>query len=337
MSSLGSPPSVMLGTAPHPPTLARLAPTVRVLDLDGSVTGQSRLLAGCDAQIVDAQDIGPRLRYLATRGAVRFLERRLDTAHCRRLTLTGSGDFHHVTASLLRAFERPFSLVVFDTHPDWDRRSPWPCCGSWVLEALRLPHVHKIVLIGLGDVDIRGWHVNVGPVSQIRSGRVAFYPYDYPRSRTGPGREQSVHCARFQRRGACSDVFWNTVRDNDWGTLIGEIVTALPTDDVYVSVDKDCLTSEYATTNWEPGGLTLAQVCDGVSALRRRKTIVGADITGEWSPVRVASPLFRALLRADHPAMSAPGPERLDRNEATNAALLAAFGLGGDGTHGRSD
>lgn len=311
----------------RPGSVSPLAPTVRVLDLDGSVTRQVCLLAGQETETVAARDIGPTVRYLATRGAMRGLERRLDPAHRNRLTLMGSGDFHHVTASLLRPFDGPLSLVVFDAHPDWDRTSPWPCCGSWIVEALRMPNIKKIVMVGLGHADIRGWRVNVGPVSALRSGRIAFYPQDYPQSQTWGGRTQTVHCAKFQSRRGVTKIIWNTAAANDWETLMEEVIESLPTDAVYVSVDKDCLTREYATTNWEPGGLTLAEVCRAVEMIRHRKTMIGADVTGEWSPVQIASPLFRTLARADHPTRPNPRAEDLDRNETTNAALLAAFGL----------
>ena len=217
--------------------------------------------------------------------------------------------------------------MVFDTHPDWDRTSPWPCCGSWVLEALAMPNVRQIVMIGLGECDLSGWHVNVGRVKELREGRVAFYPYDHPASRTFGRHDTAVHCATFQPRDFYSEIRWNRVVANDWNTLIEEIIARLPTGYVYVSVDKDCLREEAAITNWEVGSLTLQQVERAIGALLNRKEVIGADITGEFSPIEIRNGWFRALSAWDHPRRPVPAAAELERNEATNLALLAAFGL----------
>jgi arginase family enzyme len=292
------------------------------------VAGQERLRAylGDRLQVVDLRELGPSVRYLATRGAMRRLAGALKPEERDRLTFTGSGDFHHVTAALLRQFAEPLSLVVFDTHPDWDRTSPWPCCGSWVLEALKQPNVQKVVMVGLGRVDIEGWHINVGRVKELRSERVAFYPYDCEVSR-GLGRWTGrVHCARLTARGPGSEIRWNRIVHNCWASLIDDIITGLPTNRVYLSVDKDCLREEAALTNWEVGQLTLAQLLQGIEQLARAKEIAGADIAGEYSPVEIRSPWFRALSAWDHPKQAAPAAEDLQRNEGTNLALLSALG-----------
>lgn len=307
----------------------RLAPHVRILDLDGSVAGQARVEAALGDRLsrVDLRSLGPEVRYLATRGSMRRLQAALEPGHRDRLTFTGSGDFHHVTAALLRCFTEPLSVVVFDTHPDWDRTSPWHCCGSWVLEALRMQNVRQVVMIGLGAVDLGGWHVNVGRISEIRSGRAAFYPYDHPFSLALGRFGGRVHCARFHPRGLGTELLWKTVVANEWQSLLGEIIDQLPTRAVYLSVDKDCLREEAALTNWEIGGLSLAHLVHGIEMLAQAKEVIGADVTGEYSPVEIRSRLFRALSGWDHPARRPPEAGELARNETTNLALLAAFGI----------
>jgi len=309
--------------------MAGLSRRIRVLDLDGSITRQTRLMATIAGRLdlVDLRELGPSIRYLATRGAMRRLEAALDPAARRELTLIGSGDFHHVTAALLRRFREPLSVVVFDTHPDWDRTSPWPCCGSWVLEALAMPNVRQIVMIGLGECDLRGWHVNVGRVNELEAGRVAFYPYDHPTSCVFGRYRSRTHCAAFVPRAGYSEVQWNTVAANDLDTLIEEVIARLPTSQIYVSVDKDCLRGEAAITNWEMGSLTVEEVTGAIRLLLDRKEVIGVDITGEYSPIEIRNVWFRALSAWDHPPRPAPSPVELERNEATNLALLSAFGL----------
>ena len=55
--------------------------------------------------------------------------------------------------------------------------------------------------------------------------------------------------------------------------------------------------------------------------------MIGADVTGEYSPGEIRAPIFRALSSWDHPSRRPPSTEELARNEATNLALLAAFGV----------
>jgi arginase family enzyme len=328
--------------------MLKLAPQVRLLDLDGSIAdAQPRLLdrLGAACQVVPARDIGPHLRYMATGRQMQRLAARLDADSRNPLTLFGSGDFHHVTAALLRSFpiSQPLSVVVFDRHPDWDRRSPVPCCGSWVAEALRMPYVQRVVVLGLGKEDIGGWRINVGEVRKLRHGKVALYPYDCPVSyglgsgsgsfaqpspETGPGPLPGTQTIRWQ-------TVEQHLRPADWTHFLRRIFDDLPTQQVYLSIDKDCLTPQYAHTNWEPGHLELPQVLEGISLLATQRDIVGADITGEYSRPEIASPLFRWLAQSDRPdsafdaVRGTPESTRvaLERNEETNLQLLQAFGF----------
>ena len=330
--------------------MLKLNRRLRILDLDGSITdtqtGVMARVGSARAFTVPARDLGPRIRYLATRGAMRTLAARLAAADRDCLTLFGSGDFHHVSAALLGRFpaEASLTVVVFDRHPDGDRRSPWPCCGSWILEALRMPQVQAVVVIGLGSHDIAGWRVTVGPVRALRSGKASFYPFDCPPSYAfvGGGLPAELPCASFAvgPLPLSAEIRWHNLAadlaPNDWNGRMRRIVATIPTRDIYLSIDKDCLTPDAALTNWEPGHLPLANVLAGIGILAGERDIVGADITGEYSSAEIASPYFRRLYAADRPA-SAPGhpgsdmpePDRatLRRNEETNHSLLSVLGF----------
>lgn len=60
----------------------------------------------------------------------------------RALHLLGTGDYHYVSLFFLERIMAPFELLLFDHHPD-DQRTAFGgdllSCGSWVLEARRLP------------------------------------------------------------------------------------------------------------------------------------------------------------------------------------------------------
>ncbi|MGC8862242.1 MAG: arginase family protein [Armatimonadota bacterium] len=300
--------------------------TVRILDLDGSVTSQVRLIEhiGTGLDVVDLRDLGPAVRYLPSKKSACELESVLTSLEPAGLTFTGSGDFHHATASLLRGFEEPLSLVVMDQHSDWIGASPCPC-GSWLRDVLRLPNVVRVVVIGTEARSIQGWRIVHGPVGEILSGRVELYPFSARASRCPGRRRGEIACAVVQHNLIWTELCWRTIAEADWTTLIDRIINGLPTPNVYLSIDKDCLVAEHAFTNWGNGSLTLDQVLEAVRMLAERKNLVGADITGDYSPIEVENRLMLAMARKIHPRSGDPGPDDLRRNEETNLALLEAL------------
>ena len=222
---------------------------------------------------------------------------------------------------MLKQFRAPLSVVVFDQHPDWDMTSPVACCGSWVNAALKWPNIKKIVVIGAGDEDLGGHHLLRGNTTALRNGRLEIYPATFARSMTLSRRTRRLRCAT-QRDGV---VHWKTVEAMGWPELISHVVAGLPTREVYISVDKDCLSAHDAISNWDTGELKLDDVCAAIKRLGREREIVGADVTGEWSAGQPASPIFRAVSRADHPQLPVPSAAMLLRNQDTNLQLLDTF------------
>lgn len=301
--------------------------TARIYDLDGSVTSQARLISrlGDRLETLDLRELGPRVRCIPSAQSIA----RLDEACAgerRWLSFTGSGDFHHVTASILKQFDEPVSVVVFDNHSDWVASSPCPC-GAWLVDALRLPNVVRIVSIGVGCRSIQGWRLRCGPVDNLFSGRVEFYPYDCRSSRCLGKREGSPACAEVKRRIFATDLYWHTIAGSDWDTLIRRIAGSLPAGKVYLSIDKDCLTTDYAYTNWDAGSLTLDQLIGAIRILSDSREIAGADITGEHSEIKAESRVLDTIAIRFHPRIPPPGPEALRLNEDTNLALVEAMGF----------
>src|SRR6266436_8740896 len=67
---------------------------------------------------VDALTAGPSLRFITTSKAVESFYASFRT-HFRPFILSGSGDFHHLTAVFVRQIKEPFAILSFDNHPDW--------------------------------------------------------------------------------------------------------------------------------------------------------------------------------------------------------------------------
>lgn len=94
---------------------------------------------------------------------------------------------------------------------------------------------------------------------------------------------------------------------------------ALPTDDVYVTVDKDVLAPEDGVTNWGEGDLRLRVLLHWISLLGLHRRVIGADVCGEWS------------LNPSQVVPNLQDQKAIRRNERANIALRDAFAavLGG--------
>jgi len=90
------------------------------------------------------------------------------------------------------------------------------------------------------------------------------------------------------------------------------LLAQIPTDDIYLSIDKDAFAPTLARTNWDQGNLRLDCLLPHLRSWLRTKTVRGIDLCGEWP----ATPLD--LLQPD--ILSSIG-----LNEHTNEVLLETF------------
>ena len=72
----------------------------------------------------------------------------------------------------------------------------------------------------------------------------------------------------------------------------------LPDLPVYLSIDKDVLSKEYASTNWDQGSMTLAQLKETLRAIAAQREILGIDVCGELSAAKGAAARDYAINRA---------------------------------------
>ena len=111
-----------------------------------------------------------------------------------------SGDFHYVSLFVQELIAEPYSLVLFDHHPD-DQAGAFGqellSCGSWVSEARRL----------------KNWRPEAGSV--------------------------------------------------------------------YISIDKDVLSKDFARTDWDQGEMTLDELFSAIRDISLKHRIIGVDICGE--------------------------------------------------------
>ncbi|MGE5547869.1 MAG: arginase [Solirubrobacterales bacterium] len=298
---------------------------LRLLHLDGSLTAQPTLSSLAEAglaQVVNLKPDGQRLRLWARRADMIGLARRLTEegpppGKGPEVTFIGSGDYHHLTAPLVARTPGPLSVVHFDNHPDWGTWPPAYHCGSWVNRVLDMPHVAKVVTIG-PCADATTWPqfkgANLGALS---SDRFELHPWRLAPSKV-LGR---VHGGPHRREGRT--IRWNNLAGRDWSGFVDDLARRLPTEAVYVSIDKDVLHPDEAVTNWNQGEMRVAHIVEAIRALAARRRLVGLDVCGEYAPPRFDSLPKRLLARFDQPRP--PVSPDLTVNDLANRRLLEAI------------
>lgn len=239
---------------------------------------------------LDATSWGPSLRFCASPRLIENFYHEIG-GKLPPFLIYGSGDFHHFTALWLRQLPKPFVLVSFDNHPDWDVRPPRWCCGGWVNRALELPHLKKASVWGCGNFECWWPGRLFGNRRAEREGRLEIHPWADGR----PPSDQS-------RRGAILRAHWRE--------RFAEFVRELDGSNLYITIDLDCLREEEAITNWESGRFTLEDITWALMQLRASDAkVVGGDICGAFSPPLYARRKQRFAARMDHPKLPPPDLE----------------------------
>ncbi|MDD4980822.1 MAG: hypothetical protein PHC54_06130 [Candidatus Omnitrophica bacterium] len=274
---------------------------IRILDFDASLIKQQEILQKYSPQIIDLSAFGPRVRLWMDKKTKLAIEGRLCGLAENSLIFLGSGDFHHISSILIDQSDEPFSLVVFDFHPDWDIIPPKYGCGSWVTQALKNKNIKKCLLVGIASNDISTGYIQSGNLGSLKDSRVRIYPYYHKPSRVFLRDIPQNDSLRLKKCFLGSQIYWSELAGKNLADFFLSVIQSLPTRQVYVSIDKDCLKREYALTNWEEGLLSLEELLLMLKVIRDHLEIIGVDITGEYSPVILASKFKAFFSRLDHP------------------------------------
>ena len=162
-----------------------------------------------------------------------------------------NGNYHYMSKLWTDRVQEPFDLVVFDHHPDMQppRFEGILSCGGWVLEVLKNnPFVQSVTLIGVAD------HL----VDEIRE--------ELPASENAAVLDR----VKFIRESELK---------SELATLGAQIAKSSAS--VYISIDKDALSTAEAATNWDQGSLTFDQLASTLTTLAQNHKILGIDICGE--------------------------------------------------------
>jgi arginase family enzyme len=201
----------------------------------------------------------PHTNLYCEKASLEVIERRLSERKQKGITFIGSGNYHYVTYLLLKEIREPFSLILFDNHPDIDiledSSEKMISCGSWVSFALEnIPLLKQVIIIG----------PTVEKIHPLDSSKVTIFPF-------------------YHRRNYSSKL----------------ILSNIQTENVYISIDKDVLHPSEAVTNWNQGNLSLSTLIQYLQEILKNKNVYGIDICGEMpaSPIDLFHPVYKESIQ----------------------------------------
>lgn len=203
---------------------------------------QERFLSNKRFRWIDCTDLNGTDCYCDAEAASKLV-RRMQPYSPKGLHFIDSGNYHYVSKLWTDKINEPFSMIVFDHHPDMQPSlfDEMLSCGSWVKNMLDTNvWLRKVLIVGAADKLIQA-------VPHEYQSRVKFY-----------GESALEHA-------------------DAWRKFSDEHVD----EPVYISVDKDVLNTESAITNWDQGSLSLASLENLLTIILRSENVIGIDVCGE--------------------------------------------------------
>ena len=160
-----------------------------------------------------------------------------------------AGNYHYMSRIWLEKINTPFRLVVFDNHTDMQPPAfgGLLSCGGCIAAALNeLPLLEEVILTG--------------------PDQAAFDQIE----------EEMREKVRFLSREMLLDM-----DEKETEAFFRSIDEDVP---LYISVDKDVLCAEDASTTWSQGDMKLKELMDYLRLIFKEYDVIGIDICGECDP-----------------------------------------------------
>lgn len=202
-------------------------------------------------KLINCSDIEGTDMYCA-REAEEELGRRLSGFPLNGIHFIDSGNYHYMTRFFTKRLSEPYNLVLFDNHNDMQPTMipELLSCGSWAKGMIETDeNLQKLVLIGPSEKVIND-------IKIINADKL-------------------VCVSREEMRG------WSL--KEKLAERLADVDMSLP---LYVSVDKDVMSEEYARTNWNQGEMslgTLKDILEYIFNVLKDKggAVIAVDICGE--------------------------------------------------------
>ncbi len=193
-----------------------------------------------------------------------------------------NGNYHYMSKLWTDRVQEPFTLIVFDHHPDMQppRFGGILSCGDWVKEVLdNNKFVQNVIIIGVKDELVetvreelsQSGEANIlEKVTFIKESELNTLSFQSSLSSLTPSASGAA-VRSYQQ-------IYLPLRHSPGSLLVSRLSSQ---HSLYISIDKDALSPAYATTNWDQGSLTLDALKDCITALTTGRKILGIDICGE--------------------------------------------------------
>ena len=184
-----------------------------------------------------------------------IIEKSGNSANVPAIHFFDNGNYHYMSKLWTDRVQEPFTLIVFDHHPDMQppRFGGILSCGGWVKEVLENnKFVQNIIIIGVKEELVE---TACEELSQS-------------------GESNILDKVTFIRESELNTLSPQT-------TLSSFVYRLSSPHSLYISIDKDALAPAYAATNWDQGSLTLDALKECISTLTANHKILGIDICGE--------------------------------------------------------
>ena len=213
---------------------------------------EEKFWKGQETVWVEAEDITGTNCY-CDEDARTELSRRIDKFSPEGVHFIDSGNYHYLTRLWIGKIQQPFRLLVFDNHTDMQPPAfgGLLSCGGWIAAALEeLTNLRQVILIGPDENAY-------SQVDERLRKKVVFL-----------SRETLLTMKEEEICGFLKNVMMDS---------------ELP---VYLSVDKDVLSSKEVSTAWSQGDMKLATLLAGVETMlecgkSNEDRLLGVDICGE--------------------------------------------------------
>ena len=196
--------------------------------------------------VISCRDIEGTTCY-CDENAARVIRSRIAPLPWRALHWIDSGDYHYLTALWCEKADTPFDLLLFDHHTDMQqpRYGEILSCGGWLRDMLiRNRMLRRAVIVGAAE--------------ELRC-------------ETLPFADRVTMISEEECSGATADSIAARILETGNGQ------EPLP---IYISIDKDVLSPEWAETNWDQGTMSFRQLTETVRLLANSSPITGADLCG---------------------------------------------------------
>lgn len=196
---------------------------------------------GLYEKIVDISDLSG-INPICSKENVERIDKRINIISDADVHFLGNGNFHYLTLPLLKRIDNPFTLIVFDHHND------------------------------AGKLEFSGFTSCGSWINDV----VRSLPMVQKVVVIGVGEKDEKVMVESHRE------IVETISENQLDFLEDFLQgDTIPTQDVYISIDRDILSTAEVQTNWNQGTIMVEQLKKAIELVSKQHRVVGADVCGD--------------------------------------------------------